>query len=239
MFTFEAAAVVVAGAELTGFVCVYDDYDGFGGVEGDRFVVEGVAVDFEGGIFETEGGCELIHDAAADAYPGAVFGCLGEEGDFFWGEAGVGGVVEEGCGADFEGGGGAEAGSEGDVTLDEDVMGGDGVAFLLELIEDGEEVAVPSGVGVLGKGCVGGKLEAVVAVDGPEPPLGCGGGAGGDFDFVIDGGGKDEAAVVVGMFADEVDAAGGASYDGGLVVIASGKFVLDGGGADHWLACLL
>lgn len=145
-FTFEAAAIVVAGAEFAGFVCVDNDDDGFVGIEGYCFVVEGVAVEFESGIFEAEGGCELIHDAAADAYPVAVFGGLGEEGDFIWCEAGAGDMVKECGGADFIGGGGAEAGPEGDVALNDDVVRGSLMASLLELIEDGKEVAAPGGL---------------------------------------------------------------------------------------------
>lgn len=193
-----------------------DNHDAESGRDWDGVGVLGETVDEERVPRAAEHGDELVHDAAGDA------------GELVLGEsAGVGLVVgvevlgggEFGeCGeGDFERGRGGEPRAERDIGGDGDVGGGHDDAATAHLFEDTQGVG---GEGAAERGVWGdGRAGLGVGVDG--------GVGGGDADEVVgawsgegdgvavDSHGEDEAAGVVGVFADEVDASGGASGPGG------------------------
>jgi len=207
-FELAAAKAVVATGDG-----VFDhgvaDYDtGFG----ERAVVHGQMLVGEGAGIEQErmtglggGDDELVHDAAGGVDI-LIFGALAETGDLFNRERGVG-VCEEGhCGGDFNRGGGAKAGAEGNIAAKIEGEGRWFDAEQLELAEDADGVVGPvaCGFGAVVEGGVAdlGEEIAVEAVTGT--------GVGGDRCNGEEGDrhGEDETAGVVGVLADEVDAGG-------------------------------
>ena len=180
-------------------------------VHGEMFVGEGAGVEEQGVAGLGGGDDELVHDAAGGVDV-VVFGALGEEGDLLDGER-CSGEGEHGHGAgDFDGGGGAEAGAEGDVAGEVEIEGRGFDAALLQLTEHADGIVGPEAAGggavvaVEGEG-VGKELagEAVTTIG-----AGGDGGVGGEGD----GHGEDEAAGVVGVLAEQVDAGGRDALDG-------------------------
>ncbi len=121
-------------------------------------------------------------------------------------------------GADFDRGGGAEAGAERHVSDDgEGEALSDVDAFFLEGPEDSGGVVGPGsrpGEEEFGDGLI----DVLVEVDGVGEEAAVGARGDGDEGGEVDGGRHDEAAGVVGVLADEVDAAG-CGVDGGLGVV--------------------
>ena len=131
-------------------------------------------------------------------------------------------------GGDFDRGGGTEAGAEWHVAGDgegEAVVDGDSV--LAKRPEDAGGVVGPL-FGAGGEQLVDGAVNALVEVDGVGEEAAVGARRDGDEGGEVDGGGHDEAAGVVGVLADEVDAAGCAVEGGGGGVgrgVEGGEFV--------------
>ena len=198
-----------------------------GGLGGKRTGVDGERV-----VADAGGRDELIHDAAGRADV-VVFGTLAGEGDVGLGQGKAGERQERGGGGDLNGGGGTEAGTQRNVsrecevgTVGEEGGNGLGVGWVLGLRQGSaqtpgyaEAVAAPmvafgepAGVCEFGEGDLSGlvevermKAEAVVGAEG-----------GGDEGIEAEGGGHAEAAAVVGVFAEQIDTAGGLEDADGL-----------------------
>ena len=97
-------------------------------------------------------------------------------------------------------------------------------AFFAQGPEDAGGVVGP-GPGAGGEEFVDGDVDALVEVDGVGEEAAVGARGDGDEGGEVDGGGHDEAAGVVGVLADEVDAAGGAEEARGCGV----EGVVEGG----------
>jgi hypothetical protein len=213
-FEFAAADAVLAGGDGVFDHGVADDDLGVGEgslVHGEVLEGEVAGVDEEGVAGVGRGDDELVHDAAGGVNV-VVFGALAEEGDLGGGEGKVREGEEGHGGGDFHRGRRAKAGAEGDVAGEVELEGGDVDVEELEFAEDADGVVGPmagAGGAVAARECEGlgeGVGEEGVSVVGG----GCDGGRGGEGD----GHGEDEAAGVVGVFAEEVDAGGGDAGDG-------------------------
>lgn len=198
--------------------------------KGDVGGVEGSAVEEEGMTGSGMGGDELVHDAALGTGE-MVLGPLTGQGE----TAEVGGMTgggEEGeAEAHFQGGGGAESGAQGDFTGEAEVGALEAVAVGFQFHGDAAEVIAPmvleGGAGVIEVD--GDGLLQVIGV-GVEETVGAGGE--GSEEGEMDGSGEDEAVVVIGVFADEVDPTGSAGEEGGGAMEDSLECV-DGLGRRH------
>ena len=173
----------------------------------------------------------LVEEAAGAAGEGV----LGLLADFGHGGLVLLDAVELGEGEDgahFEGGGGGEAGAEGDVAQEHAlpaVLRGGGVA-VEEPVEGAVDVVLPGHL--LGGGAGGGgELGGFHEVGGGELAGVVGRGAHGEEGAFVDGGGEDVAFVVVGVVAEDFDAAGGVGDNLGLLAVLGlelgDEFVVD------------
>jgi len=149
---------------------------------------------------------QSIHDSAVDADE-LIFGAPAEDGEFFAVDFKVGGGADCHRGGDLERGRGAEAGADGDISLDGGPHAAEGIAFFQEDVGDAHEVVRPGPVGDLAdmveaEGVFLAEVEAD-QFDGAVVRW-----TAGDPYVSVDGHGKDESAVVVGVVANEVHPAG-------------------------------
>jgi hypothetical protein len=210
-----AADIVFATGESV-FHAGVTDHQAKGLGKGHVGVVEGSAVEEDGLSGVGMGGDELVHDAALGTGE-MVFGPLAGAGELVE-VGGVTGGGEEGeAETHFEGGGGAQSGAEGDFPGEKEIGALQSEAVGFQFDSDASEVIAPV---VLERGSWiieihDGGFPQVVSV-GMEEAIGARGEGG--VDREMDGGGEDEAFVVIGMFADEVDTTWGAGEEGGGAV---------------------
>jgi hypothetical protein len=213
-FHFGAAGVVSAVSFCEGVLDhgVADD-DANLGRDGREGVFERAAIDHDGVVLRAAAGDELVHDADIGTDED-VLRALAEQGDLLERHV-VAGSTEHGeSRSNFNGGRGAEAGAEGNIAGDgegEAVLDGD--AVLAESPQDAGGVVGP-GFGAGGEKFVDGLVDALVEVNGVGEDAAVGAVGDGDDGGEVDGRGHDEAVRVVGVLADEVDAARGQKYRG-------------------------
>ena len=157
------------------------------------------------GLAET--GDSLVHDTAVHADV-LVLGALSDLSQFQALNLVVAEEVVETVGeAALEGCAGAHACSEGHITCKGGVETFDGNAESHHLAADTEDIASPRGLGTCG--VVEGELNAILQVN--AIGVNVAGAVGLDFGnhALFHGAGEHETVVIVGVLADEVDAAGG------------------------------
>src|SRR5690606_39011878 len=109
---------------------------------------------------------------------------------------------------DLQGGRGRQSGAGGDGGGQVDVGSGDGVAGLAQGPDDARRVGGPGAVGAGGEGVDGEFRDRRVGVRGGQAQDAVGAGGDGGRGAVGQGERHDEAVVVVGVLADQVDPAG-------------------------------
>ena len=128
---------------------------------------------------------------------------------FLRGRSIAGGAEDGEGGGDFDGRGGTEAGAERNVAGDgEGEAAGDGDAVLAQGPEDAGGIVGPGLRARAARSSSMGLVDVLVEVDGVGEDAAVGARGDGDEGGEVDGGGHDEAVAVVGVLADEVDAAG-------------------------------
>ncbi|GAA3231230.1 hypothetical protein GCM10020256_45580 [Streptomyces thermocoprophilus] len=202
-----------------------EEAEAFGGeVERDLPLGEVAGVEEQGVPGPAAGGGGLVHDADGGADVD-VLGALAEAGELPALQAEVVQVVQGERDDDLQRGRGGQAGAGGDGGGEVDVGSGDGVAGLAQCPHDARRVGGPCPVGVGGEvveaefGDAGVDVRGVQAQDAAV--------AAGDG---RDGGVRqrerhDEAVVVVGVLADEVDAAGCRPHPVGVSSVQGGEVV--------------
>ncbi len=151
----------------------------------------------------------LIHHPAAHADE-VIFGPLADPGDLDRLERQPGRGDERMRARDFERGRGAQAGSDRDVGPNDEIGAAQSPSALLQHERDAEDIVGPVASRDRGRGI---KIELARLVHDhrvdPEPPVGPRRrrGQGGEFERRR----HDEAIVIVGMLADQIDAAGRAA----------------------------
>ena len=166
---------------------------------------------------------KLIHEAAGDARE-IVFSLTAESGLVSTVQRGLGRALEHGGRGDLQRRAAGQSTSEWYVGGDQDVEIGASQAALLKSGDDAADVVRP-------RGLTGSDLTVEWHVDGGikrgamdtkavSRSGGGGGGRGGDG-VPVDRHGQDEAAVVVGVFADQVDPPGRGGKPNGRSAIAS------------------
>ena len=204
-FALAAADVVLRGGQLAPDQGVGDDEAKVVALERDVLVGERAAVELEDALGFAVDVDELVHDAAADADE-LVFGLLGQldQGQAVETE-GEEGVEGEGQAA-FDRGRGGHARPDGDVAAEDAADPADAVPGLDELVEDPLDVVGPAEGGPVELAELAAELLFEIAGDEVAETVGPGGH--GEDDGLVRGPGHDEAFVVVGVLADEVDPAG-------------------------------
>ena len=174
--------------------------------EGIVFEFHRTAVEAHEVVFLAHDGSELVHDAAVHAAV-VVFCRLTDFGKFELVDLiVVEEVVERECEAGFEGSRRAEASAEGHIACENGVETFNLAAALEDFAANTEDVAGPRSFGSVGfietEFCVIVDIDRIDAyfVSSVRTDFGC--------DYFVDGAGEYEAAVVVSMFADEIDASG-------------------------------
>ncbi len=200
-----APDVVLRGGQLAPDQGVGDDDAEVLPLEGEMLERQRPAVELEDALRPAVDVDELVHDAAADADE-LVLGLLGQldQGQAVETEAEEG-VEGEGQAA-FDRGRRGHAGPDGDVAAEDAVEAADAVARLDELVEDALEVIGPAQRGPVELAELA--AEFLIEVAGDELADAVGPGRDGEDDGLVRGPGKDEALVVIGVLADEVDPAG-------------------------------
>ena len=201
------------------------------------------AVDEDEAAGLAKAGDALVEDAAGDADE-VVLGVFADFDDGLAVGVLAGGAEEGEGGGELDGGAGGKAGARGEVALGEVVeAGGGGEAEVGQGGEDAEWVVGPGGGVGLALGGGGGERDGFARVAAVETALAVVAQGEGHGDAAVDGGAEDGAAVVVGVVADELDAAGGAGDDlrgaaeDGLELVGEGGFVHGGrgkGGGKRW-----
>ena len=206
-----AADVVFGRGQLAADQGVGDDHPEVLPLEGDALELERAAVDLEKALLPAVDVDELVHDAAADAHE-LVLGFLGQldQGQVVDLQPGEG-VQGEGQAA-LERGRRGHARPDGDVAAEDAVEAADAVARLEELVDDALEVVGPAERGAVELADLA--AEFLVVVVGDEVADAVGPGRDGEDDGLVRGAGQDEALVVIGVLADEVDPAGGDDEEG-------------------------
>lgn len=224
------AADIVFTTGETVFHAGITDHQAEGVGDGNVGGFEGSAIEEDGMAGLGMGGDELVHDPAVGAGE-MVFGSLSGEGETAEVRGMTGGGEEGEAEAHFEGGGRAQAGAEGDLPGEPDIGSLEFEAIGFQFHGDASEVITPV---VLERGAWIIEIHddgfpKVVGV-GMEEAIGAWGEGG--MDREMDGGGEDEAVVVIGMFADEVDTTWGAGEEGGWAMVGMVEGV-DGLGRRH------
>lgn len=215
-FAIGAAFGVFAFTEFVGDAAMGDEDTDFVRVHGDVSGVEGFAIEEEGVVWFRAGDDELVHDATGDAGEG-VFGFLAESDGVEFGELLAGELFEQPAGGDLEGGATAEASAEGEVGGDDGLEAREGDLSVHEAGEDTFDVVGPGGCAGLERGGEG-EGGGLGLPGGGEGDFWLAGAFGGDDHVALDGHGHDEAVVIVDVFTDEVDAAGGDDEEFGFGV---------------------
>ena len=154
-----------------------------------------------------------------------MFGRLAYAGELvFLDSASVEEVVEGEGEAALEGGARAQARSEGHVSGEDGVEASDRSSALDYLAGYAEDIARP----LLGRGVGFFESEAYGLVDVDREEVHAIGGVGADSsqEHLVDGAREDESAVIVGVFADKVDASG-RSVESGVAAEFFGEDFLD------------
>ena len=173
---------------------------------GEVLIFAAAAVEAHEAALLAEYGGELVHDAAVAAYV-LVLGALAHAGEFHLLDLVVAPeVIERVSVGAFEGCGGGHACAEGHIACKGRVETLDGNAEGHHLAANAEDVACPSSL----RTClvVERKLCVVFQVDGVSAYVARAVGLDFGNHALLYCAGENEAVVVVGMFADEVDAAG-------------------------------
>ena len=175
-------------------------------MEREVLVFHRLAVQADEGPLLAEQGGELVHDAALDAAV-VVLGHLADPGQFELVDAVAENLVQgKGVGA-LEGRAGTEAGAQGDISGKHGIEAFHLSAPLDHLAANAEDIAGPGLFGLVL--LVQAELHELVLVQGEglhlRGPIDLDGG----HDAAVDGAGEDISPVVVRVFADEVDPAGG------------------------------
>ncbi len=228
-FALVAAGFVFAAGEGVLDVGIADDDAEVGIVERDLpgGVVAAVNKECVSGL--AHGGNELVHDAAGDAGI-VVFGPLRGERDIDERHGGVVDGEKSESGGDFKGGGGREAAADGDVGIDDRVHAAGDRGTLADGFGGTFGVEGPGG-SADGDWACDGEFNGFVGEERVHSDFRIGARGAEDEGGLVDGHGADEAVVVVGVFADEVDAPGSANGEGGFLVGEEvGEFLLEGGG---------
>ena len=232
-----AAGVVFAVHQAAAHVGVDDQHRQIRG-HGDEAGLQGAAVQQQGVIPLAAGGDHLIHDAAVAADE-LVLRLLAVEGNLGLADGKPLGFLEGLADGHLQGGGRGKAGALGHVAGDHQVEAAQGVATGLQMLDHAADVVAPALIRVMGDGLVQAEQIPLVAVVGGDhvhqvvaAP------ADGDAGLVVDGTGQHEAVVVVGVLADEVDAAGGAHQQVGLLLKLLGKHGADALAGGHGVTSL-
>ena len=200
-----AALVVGAGGELVLDAGVDENKFISFRLEGEVFVFQGLAVEADATALLAEDGGELVHDTALHAAV-VVLGGLADLGELELVDSVLEDIIErKGIGA-LQRRGGRKTRAEGNVT------GKDGVealylaAALDGLAADAEDVAGPS----LGRLVLffEAEFDILVIIERIGLHLIAAVGLDGCDDALVDGAGEYVPAVVIGMFTDQIDAAG-------------------------------
>ena len=156
------------------------------------------------------GGDHLIHDAAVAADE-LVLRLLTVEGYLGLADVEPQRLLEGLTDGHFQRGRGGEPRPLRHVAGDHQIEAAQGITALLQILHHAADVVAPALAGVVLDRLVEVELVAlVVVVGGDHLHLSVIAQADGNAGLVVDGAGQHEAVVVVGMFTDEVDAAGGA-----------------------------
>ncbi len=208
-FTLLATSVVFAVHQTAAHIGVDDQHCQIRR-HGDEAGLQRAAVEQQGMIGFAAGGDHLIHDAAVAADE-LVLRLLTVEGDLGLADVELQRLLEGLTDGHFQRGGGGEACPLRYVAGDHQIKAAQGITALLQILHHAADVVAPALAGVVFNGLVEVELVALVVVVGGDhlylPVIAQ---ADGDAGLVVDGTGQHEAVVVVGMFTDEVDAAGGA-----------------------------
>ncbi len=208
-FALLATGVVFAVHQTTAHIGVDDQYRQIGG-HGDEAGLQRAAVEQQGVVGFAAGGDHLIHDAAVAADE-QVLRLLTVEGDLGLTDGEPQRLLEGLTNGHFQRGGGGESRPLRHVAGDHQIEAAQGITALLQIFHHAADVVAPALAGVVLDGLVEVELVALVVVVGGDhlylPVIAQ---TDGDAGLVVDGAGQHEAVVVVGMFTDEVDAAGGA-----------------------------
>ncbi len=175
-------------------------------LEGEILVLEGAAVELEDFLLPAVDVDELVHDAAADADE-LVLGPLGQLDQGQAVEAQAEHVVEGEGQAALDRRRRGHPGADGNVPAEDAVEAADLVPGPQELVDDALKVVGPAQRGAVEAAELAAELLVEVARDEMADVVGTRGG--GEDDGLVGGPGQDEALVVVGVLADEVDAARG------------------------------
>ena len=175
-------------------------------IEGEVFVFQRFAVEAYELFPLAEDACELVHDAALDAAV-VVLGALAYLCQFELVDAVLEEFVDGKGEAAFEGCGGRKARSQGDIACENAVETLDGSAALRGFAADAEYVPCPLLIGFIFLGQSENGFLVIVEGIGPDGILAI------RLDFrnyaFVDGPRENITAVVVGMFPNQVDTAGG------------------------------
>ncbi len=208
-FALLAAGVVLAVHQTATHVGVDDQHCQIRR-HGDETGLQRAAVEQQGMIGFAAGGDHLIHDAAVAADE-LVLRLLAVEGYLGLADVEPQRLLEGLTDGHFQRGGGGESRPLRHVAGNHQIEAAQGITALLQIFHHATDVVAPALAGVVLDGLVEVELVAlVVVVGGDHLHLPVIAQADSDAGLVVDGAGQHEAVVVVGMFTDEVDAAGGA-----------------------------
>ena len=204
-----AAPVVRAGGELMLHAGIDQNEAVAFRIEREVLVLHRLAVQADEGTRLAEQGRELVHDAALDAAV-IVLGALADSRELELVDTIVKNVVQgEGEGA-LEGGAGTQAGAQGHVAREHGVEALHLAAALDGLAADAENVARPLLLGLVL--LLEAELHVFVVIEGVGPHFRGAVDLDRGHDAAIDGAREDVAAVIIRMFADQVDASRGGIY---------------------------
>ncbi len=182
-----------------------DDLDAFG-LEGHQVVHQAAAVQAHDVAFLAEDRGELVHDAAADADV-VVLGHLADLRKLSLREFQLEDRIQGGADARFEGCRRGHAGAQGHVAAEHGVEAAHGCAALAHLFDHAIEIRGPLLFRL--RAADAEEQRRIVMVDGNQVNHLGTIGADGHRDGFVHGARQHEAAVIVGMFADDVDTARG------------------------------
>ncbi|MNK49904.1 hypothetical protein D3C87_687700 [compost metagenome] len=209
-----------------------DRHPPLGEAQWDRAGLQAPAIDEQGVIPLAHRRDEGVHDAAC--HPDElILGPLSQERQLLGGDVQLVKGVQGGEHSHFEGGAGAQAGPFGDVSADGGLEALHGVACIEQDADDSADVVAPGGdAGAGGETLEGVEREAIGLRERLRSEL--------NFEIVpaahrdghlaVDGGGEDEAVVIVGMLTDQVHSSGAPGRDLGGAEFATASFL---GGSDR------
>ena len=189
-------------------------------------------------ILFAAGGDHLVHDAAVAADE-LVLCLLAVEGNLGLADGEPQRLLEGLADGHLQRGGRGEAGPLRYVAGDHQIEAVQGIAPLLQVLHHPADVVAPALVGMMIDGLAEIEQVALVAVvGGDHVHQAVIAQADGDAGLVVDGAGQHEAVVVVGVLANEVDAAGGPHQQVGLLLKLLGKDGADALARGHGVTSL-